>query len=185
MERSFGLFTADTNRKQEKPSGLSNLVKGSARALSWPAPAPTPVFGGRTEDTITQVINTRLPRDTYKEAERLLFHRPPDEQSPITIFRHPRKPNRDLFVGNGRGNHVRPTLEHPLSLTDTPRIPNTYDYDALENMPEFDSRWVTDQPLEAIKGIFAPLRGIFAPLRVPGDEEVEEATRHFAKVEAL
>jgi hypothetical protein len=76
-------------------------------------------------------------------------------------------------------------LEHPLSLTDTPRIPNTYDYDALENMPEFDSRWVTDQPLEAIKGIFAPLQGIFAPLRVPGDEEVEEATRHFEKVEAL
>lgn len=35
------------------------------------------------------------------------------------------------------------SLARPLSLADTPEVPNSFGTDALANVPEFDEAWVT------------------------------------------
>ena len=51
-----------------------------------------------------------------------------------------------LFEAGCRFNappHVEASLARPLSLADTPEMPNSFGTDALANVPEFDEAWVT------------------------------------------
>jgi len=89
-------------------------------------------------------------------------------QMPPNVFVSPRTRNAPP--------QIVPKLDHPLSLADTPDLPNAYGHQALENMPPFPVKWLDPTPIiEFFSG--ATQAPVLEALRAP------PVTRHDIGVE--
>jgi hypothetical protein len=100
-------------------------------------------------DGIYRVCDAHTPRRDLAYVPRSQSRNPSSACAAHTLHRSSNayhnkgRPYDGSMYSNSGRSHVEASLARPLSLADTPEVPNSFGTDALANVPEFDEAWVT------------------------------------------